>query len=344
MALDLDIGIDLGTASCIIAVKDKGIVSREPTVVAIEKSSGRLMKVGMGAQRMMGRTPGNIAAIRPVQNGVICDYELTKRMLREMVRKVSSFTILKPRILFSVPSGITEVEERAVIEAGMEAGARRVYLMEASVAAALGAGADVTKPEGHFVVDIGAGTTDIAVISSSGVAQAESIKAAGDAFNEAIIRFVRQKHSILLGRATAEEIKKGVGSVYPGRDSSAMEGKGRCLITGVPKLVSVSTEDIIEALQAPCGEILEAIHRVLEETDPELVGDIAENGITITGGGALINGIDKLIENSTSIPTRVADDAELCVAYGLNRALGWLNDMPDGTINLYRRRQLMQYL
>ena len=344
MALDLDIGIDLGTASCIIAVKDKGIVSREPTVVAIDKTSGRLMKIGMAAQRMMGRTPGNIAAIRPLQNGVICDYELTKRMLREMVRKISSFTILKPRILISVPSGITEVEERAVIEAGMEAGARRVYLMESAVAAALGSGVDVTKPEGHFVVDIGAGTTDIAVISSSGVAQAESLKTAGDAFNQAIIRFVRQKQSILLGAATAEEIKKGIGSVYPGRESSSMEGKGRCLITGIPKVVSVSTEDVIEALQAPCSEILESIHRVLEDTDPELVGDIAESGITVTGGGALISGIDRLIESSTSIPTRVADDAELCVAYGLNRALAWLNDMQDGTINLYRRRQLMQYM
>ncbi len=341
MALGRDIGIDLGTSSVIVTTKGKGILSREPAVVAIDKTTGRLMKVGMAAQRMLGRTPGNIVAIKPMKGGVICDYEVTKRMLRELVRKVSNFTILKPRVLIAVPSSITEVEERAVIEAGMEAGARKVYLIEAPVVAALGAGADITKPEGSMVVDIGAGTADIAVISASGVVESESLKTAGDAFNAAIIKYIRRKHSVLIGESSAEELKKSIGCVYPRPESVFMDAKGRCLLTGLPKMITVTSEDMIEALQDVSELLLEAIHRVLENTPPELVADVSSSGIVVTGGGAKIWGIDKLIESSTSIPTRVADDAELCVAYGLNTALAWLNDMQDGTINLYRRRQMM---
>ena len=340
MAIGRDFGIDLGTASVIVTTKGKGILFKEPSVVAIDRTNGRLMKVGMAAQRMLGRTPGNIVAIRPLHGGVICDYEVTKRMLRELVRKVSNFSILKPRVLISVPSGITEVEERAVIEAGMEAGARKVYLIEAPVVAALGAGADITKPEGCMVVDIGAGTADVAVISASGVVEAESLKTAGDAFNAAIIKYVRRKHSVLLGESTAEELKKSIGCVYPRPESVFMEAKGRCLLTGLPKMITITSEDMIEALQDVCELLLESVHRVLENTPPELVADVSSSGIVITGGGAKIWGIDKLIEASTSISTRIADDAELCVAYGLNRAIDWLNDMQDGTINLYRRRQM----
>ncbi len=340
MALGRDIAIDLGTASVIVTMKNKGILTREPTVVAIDRTTGRLMKVGMAAQRMLGRTPGNIVAIRPLQGGVICDYEVTKRMLRELVRKATSFTVVKPRVLFSVPSCITEVEERAVIEAGMEAGARRVYLMEAPVAAALGAGTDITKPEGSMVVDIGAGTVDVAVISASGVVKCQSLKTAGDAFNAAIIKYIRKKHSVLIGDASAEELKKSIGCVYPRPESLNMETKGRCLLTGLPKMITVTSEDIIEALQDVCELLLESVHRVLEDTPPELVADISRSGITVTGGGARIWGIDRLIESSTSITTRVADDPELCVAYGLNTALDWLGEMQDGTINLYRRRQM----
>lgn len=344
MTFELDMGIDLGTSGTIITIKGKGIVSREPTVAAFDRTTGQLTKVGMAAQRLLGRTPGSIAVLRPLQGGVICDYEVTKRMLREMIRKVSGFTLLKPRILFSVPSCITEVEERAVIEAGMEAGARRVYLIESPVAAALGAGVDVTKPRGHMVVDLGAGTADAAVISASGVATAESRKIGGDAFNDAIISYVRRKYSVLIGYSAAESLKRSVGSVYPRPDGLRMDARGRCLQTGLPKMISINTEDIIEALQGVCGELLESVHRVLETAAPELVGDVTTDGILLTGGGAMMSGMQKLIESSTGIPTRVADSAEMCVAYGLTKALDWLNDMADGTVNLYRRRQLRDLL
>ena len=288
MIFGRDIGIDLGTATVAVAVRGKGIVTREPSVVAMDKNTGRLLKVGAAAQRMLGRTPGNIAAIHPLSGGVISDFDMTERMVRELLRKVISFSLLKPRVVISVPSGITEVEERAVIDAGIRAGARKVYLMEAPVAAALGAGVDTSKAEGHMVVDVGAGTTDIAVISLSGVVQSESIKAAGDAFDEAIIKYIRKKHNLLVGKTTAEELKKSIGCVFPKPDEMSVEVKGRCLMTGLPRMVSVSSTEMIEAFDEVSEQILESIHRVLENTPPELVADISENGIVITGGGALI--------------------------------------------------------
>ncbi len=335
-----DIGIDLGTASVLVAVKGKGIVTREPSVVAMEKNSGKLLKVGMAAQRMLGRTPGNIVAIKPISAGVISDCDMTERMLRELVRKVTSFSLIKPRIIISVPSGITEVEERAVIEAGMQAGARKVYLIEEPVAAALGAGLDISKPEGHMVVDVGAGTTDIAVISLGGVVQSESIKVAGDAFDAAIIRHIKRKHNVLIGDVTAEELKKSIGCVRPRPDTTPIDVKGRCLMTGLPRIVSVSPQEMGEAFYEVTEQILEAIQQVLESTPPELVADISENGITITGGGSQIWGFDQLVSKRTSIPTVVADDPEMCVAYGVSKSLSNLNNMEEGTINIARRRQM----
>ena len=340
MIFGRDIGIDLGTATVAVAVRGKGIVTREPSVVAMDKNTGRLLKVGAAAQRMLGRTPGNIVAIHPLQGGVISDFDMTERMVRELLRKVTSFSLLKPRVVVSVPSGITEVEERAVIDAGIRAGARKVYLMESPVAAAMGAGVDISKAEGHMVVDVGAGTTDIAVVSLSGVVQSESIKTAGDAFDEAIIKYIRKKHNLLVGKTTAEELKKSIGCVFPKPDEMSVEVKGRCLMTGLPRMVSVSSTEMIDAFDEVSEQILEAIHRVLENTQPELVADISENGIVITGGGALLWGFDRLIESSTSIRTRIADDADMCVAYGLNKALDMINDMQEGPLNLSRRRQL----
>jgi len=340
MIFGRDIGMDLGTATVAVALRGRGIVTREPSVVAMDKNTGRLLKVGVAAQRMLGRTPGNIVAIHPLSGGVISDFDMTEHLMRELMRKVVSFSLVKPRILISVPSGITEVEERAVVDAGIRAGARKVYLMEEPVAAALGAGLDISKPEGNMVVDVGAGTTDIAVISLSGVVQSESIKVAGDAFDDAIVKYIRRKHNLLIGKTTAEELKKSIGCVFPKPEDVSVEVKGRCLMTGLPRMVSVSSPEMIEAFDEVSQQILESIHRVLENTPPELVADISENGIVLTGGGALVWGFDKLVESSTSIPARIADDAEMCVAYGISKSLPLIGEMQEGPLNLSRRRQM----
>ncbi|MFR2332397.1 MAG: rod shape-determining protein, partial [Flavonifractor plautii] len=240
-----DIGIDLGTASILVYVKGKGVVLREPSVVAIDKNTGKLLKVGTEAQQMLGRTPGNIVAIRPLREGVISDYDMTERMLKEFIRKVTSIRLFKPRIVICVPSGITEVEERAVIDAGIQAGARRVYLIEEPVAAAIGAGIDIAKPDGHMIVDIGGGTTDIAVISLSGIVESTSIKIAGDQFDEAIVKYIRRKHNVLIGERTAEELKMQIGCVFPRPEEQTVEIKGRCLMTGLPRVFSVSSSEMI---------------------------------------------------------------------------------------------------
>ena len=340
MLFGKDIGIDLGTTSVLVSVKGKGVVLNEPSVVAMDRNTGRLLKVGTAAERMLGRTPGNIVAIRPIRAGVISDYGMSERMLRELVRKVTSFSLFKPRLLVSVPSGITEVEERAVIDAGIEAGARHVYLIEEPVAAALGAGLDISKAEGNMVVDIGGGTTDVAVLSLSGVVESASLKIAGDSFNEAIIKYIRRKHNVLIGDGTAEELKISIGSAFPRPESVTVDVKGRCLMTGLPRVVTVSTQEMFEAFEEVTESILETIHQVLENTPPELVADISENGIVLTGGASLTWGFDRLIESRTNIPTRVADDAALCVAYGIGKALEWIDDMQEGTINLARRKEL----
>lgn len=336
-----DIGIDLGTASVLVYVKGKGVVLNEPSVVAIDKNTGKLLKVGAEAQAMLGRTPGNIVAIRPLREGVISDYDMTERMLKEFMRKVSGGSyFFKPRIIICVPSGITEVEERAVVDAGIQAGARRVYLIEEPVAAAIGAGIDIALPDGHMVVDIGGGTSDIAVISLSGVVESASIKVAGDQFNEAVVKYMRRKHNVLVGERTAEQMKIEIGCVYPQEEDASIDVKGRCLVTGLPKTITVHSSEMLEAFEEPVERILEAIHSVLERTPPELVGDISNNGIVMTGGGSLVRGFDKLVTARTGIHAMVAENAIQCVAEGTGKSLDSIQDMQDGTMNLSRRKQI----
>lgn len=336
-----DLGIDLGTASVLVYIRGKGIVLNEPSVVAVDKQTGKILAVGTDAQKMLGRTPGNIIAIRPLREGVISDYEMTERMIKEFMRKVRGVRLFKPNLVVCVPSVITEVEERAVIDAGKQAGAKRVFLIEEPVAAAIGAGIDIAKPDGNMIVDIGGGTTDVAVISLGGIVEATSIKVAGDAFDESIIKYVRRKYNVLIGERTAEDVKKTVGCVYPRPDEVFTELKGRCLMTGLPRMITVNSTEIMGAFEDVTIRLMEAIHSVLEKTPPELLGDISTNGIVMTGGGALVWGLDKLITLKTGIKCRVADDAISCVAYGTGSCLDTLSIMQDGTINLSRRRQMM---
>lgn len=341
MLFSSDVGIDLGTASVLVYVKGKGIVLNEPSVVAVDKQTGKMLAVGEEAQKMLGRTPGNIIAIRPLREGVISDYEMTERMIKEFIRKVLGFRLFKPNVVMCVPSIITEVEERAVIDAGTQAGAKRVFLVEEPVAAAMGAGLDIAKADGNMVVDIGGGTTDIAVISLGGIVESTSIKIAGDKFDEAIVKYIRRKHNVLIGEQTAEEIKKRIGCVYARPEETSMEIKGRCLMTGLPRTFTVCSTEVMDAFEEVTASIIEAIHGVLERTPPELTSDISTNGIIMTGGGALIWGFANLIATKTGIPTRVADDAVSCVAIGTGNCLDHLQSMQDGTINLSRRRQMM---
>ena len=341
MLFSSDIGIDLGTASVLVYVKGKGIMLNEPSVVAVDKQSGKMLAVGEEAQQMLGRTPGNIVAIRPLREGVISDYEMTERMIKEFIRKVLGFRLFKPNLVICVPSIITEVEERAVIDAGTQAGAKRVFLVEEPVAAALGAGLDIAMADGNMVVDIGGGTTDIAVISLGGIVESTSIKIAGDKFDDAIVKYIRRKHNVLIGDRTSEEIKRQIGCVYARPEELTMEIKGRCLMTGLPRTFTVKSTEIMEAFEEVTAAIVEAIHSVLERTPPELTSDISTNGIVMTGGGSLIWGFANLIATKTGIPTRVAEDAVSCVAYGTGNCLERLQDMQDGTINLSRRRQMM---
>ena len=335
-----DIGIDLGTASVLVYIKGKGIALREPSVVAVDRENSKLVEVGQEAQNMLGRTPGNIVAIRPLREGVISDYEMTERMIKAFIKKVNRFHLFKPNIVICVPSGITEVEERAVIDAGMQAGARKVFLIEEPVAAAIGAGIDITKPNGNMVVDIGGGTCDIAVISLGGVVESMSLKVAGDKFDEAIIKYLRKKYNMLIGERTAEEVKVNIGCVCPRPEERSMQIRGRCLLTGLPKTMLISSSEVMEALQEVTDCVLEAIHGVLENTPPELASDIAQNGITLTGGGSLLWGLDQVIGERTGIRAHIADDAISCVAFGTGRALDNLAMMEDGTIHLTRKKTL----
>ena len=334
-----DIGIDLGTATVLVYVKGRGIVLKEPSVVAIDNNTDRILKVGREAQQMLGRTPGNITAIRPLRDGVISQYDVTMRMIQHFIKRACGSTLLfKPRLIICVPSGITEVEERAVVDAATQAGAKKTFLIEEPVAAAIGAGIDISKPNGHMVVDIGGGTTDIAVISLGGVVVSESIKIAGDKFDEAIMRYVRRKHNVLIGERTAEEIKIKVGAVWPHEEQKVIEVKGRCLREGLPRLIRISSAEMPQALEEPIRAIVEAVCAVVERTPPELIGDVLSNGIVMTGGGSLIYGLDRLIESVTGIQTRVAEKAVSCVAIGTGMALDYISTLPEGTINLSRQR------
>ena len=299
MKLIRDIGIDLGTANVLCYVEGRGIVLREPSVVAVDKNTGKVLQVGAAARNMLGRTPGNIVAVRPLRDGVISDYEMTEKMLEQFLKKINKFTLVKPRVIVSVPSGITEVEERAVIQAAMEAGARRVYLIEEPFAAALGAKLAISGPEGHMVVDIGGGTTDIAVLSLNGIATSSSIKVAGDTFDEAVAAYMRKHYGMLIGLNTAEEVKITIGCVYPRPQELSMLVKGRDAKTGLPNEVTISSTEMLDAFKRPARQIVDEVLAVLEHSSPELVADIAQTGIVLTGGGSLLHGMDRLLEKQT---------------------------------------------
>lgn len=334
-----DIGIDLGTASVLVFVKGKGIVLQEPSVVAIDKNTNQVLAVGEEARRMLGRTPGNIVAIRPLKDGVISDYDVTERMLKYFMQKTTGKKLFfKPKIIVCVPSGVTEVEKRAVIDATNEAGARTTYLIEEPIAAAIGAGLDIAQPNGHMIVDIGGGTSDIAVISLGGIVVSTSIKVAGDRFDEAITRYMRKRHNIMIGERTAEDIKINIGGAYPREQEVFMDVKGRNLVSGLPVNIKVSSEEIVEALEESVAAIADAVHGVLEKTPPELASDIANQGIVMTGGGALLWGFNKLIEKRTGIPVYIADDAVSCVAKGTGSALDSMQmlERSQNTKNAYK--------
>lgn len=324
-----DIGIDLGTATVIAYVKGKGIVLREPAVVAVDKISGDVLAVGQEARRMLGRTPGNIVATRPLRDGVISDYTVTEKMLKYFINKVCGKFIFAPRIMICIPSQVTEVEKRAVIDAASQAGARKVYLIEEPIAAAIGAGIDISKPYGNMIVDIGGGTTDVAVISLGGSVVSTSLKIAGDKLDEAIARYIKRKHNIMIGERTAEDLKINIGCVYPKIQDVEMDIRGRDLSTGLPKTITVYSSEMLEALIEPAMMIVDAVHSVLEKTPPELAADISDRGIYMTGGGCLVDGLDKLLQEKTGINVMIAEDAISCVALGTGKALDNL-DALDG--------------
>lgn len=325
-----DLGIDLGTASILVYIKGKGVVLKEPSVVAVDRDSGNVITYGEDARLMLGRTPGNLKAVRPLKQGVISDYTLTEKMLKYFIDKaIGKRTLRKPRVAVCIPSGATEVEKKAVEDATYQAGAREVIIIEEPVAAAIGAGIDISKPCGNIVVDIGGGTSDIAVISLGGPVVSESVKTAGDDFDEAIIRFMRKKHNLLIGERTAEDIKAGVGCVYKRPENLVMEVRGRNLVTGLPKTVQVTSDETMDALVEPANQIINALHSVLERTPPELAADIYERGIILTGGGALLYGLDQLIEEKTGINTYVADDPLSAVAIGTGKFIEFASGVED---------------
>ena len=325
-----DIGIDLGTASILVYIKGKGVVLKEPSVVAFDRDTNRIKAIGEEARLMLGRTPGNIVAVRPLRQGVISDFTVTEKMLDHFIKKaVGKKTFRKPKIAVCVPSGVTEVEKKAVEDATYQAGAREVFIIEEPIAAAIGAGIDISRPCGNMIVDIGGGTTDIAVISLGGTVVSTSIKIAGDDFDEAIVRFMRKKHNLLIGERTAEDIKIKVGSCYPRSEVDSIDVRGRNLVTGLPKTVTVTSEETEEALKETTSQIVEAVHSVLERTPPELTADIAERGIVLTGGGALLRGLEELLESKTGINTMTAEDPMKCVAIGTGKFVEFLSGHRD---------------
>ena len=320
-----DIGIDLGTASILVYVNGKGVVLKEPSVVAFDRTTNKIVAIGEEARLMLGRTPGNIVAVRPLRQGVISDYTVTEKMIQYFIQKsVGRRTLRKPRIAVCVPSGVTEVEKKAVEDATYEAGAREVQIIEEPIAAAIGAGIDISKPCGNMIVDIGGGTADIAVISLGGSVVSASVKIAGDDFDDAIVRYMRKKHNLLIGERTAEDVKIKIGTCFPLSENLEMEVRGRNLVTGLPKTVIVTSDETEEALREATGRIIEAIHGVLEKTPPELAADVAERGVVLTGGGALLRGLEELITDRTGINCMTAEDAMQCVAIGTGRFVDFL--------------------
>ncbi|WP_025323934.1 rod shape-determining protein [Deferrisoma camini] len=334
-----DLAIDLGTANTLVYVRGKGIVASEPSVVAVRKNGqggGRILAVGKEAQRMLGRTPGSIVAIRPMKDGVIADFDICEAMLRYFIQKVHNRRkLVRPRVIVGVPSGITQVERRAVRESAESAGAREVYLIEEPMAAAIGAGLPVTEPSGNMIVDIGGGTTEVAVISLAGIVYSQSVRVAGDKMDEAIVQYIKRKYNLLIGERTAEEVKMTVGTAYPDPDAGdhpqAMEVKGRDLVAGIPKTISVNTEEIRESLREPINAIVQAVRIALEKTPPELAADIVDKGIVLAGGGALLRNLDVLLREETGLPVMVADDPLSCVAQGAGMALDELELLREVT-------------
>jgi rod shape-determining protein MreB len=339
-----DIGIDLGTASVLVYMRGKGITLKEPSVISIDRNTGQVLAVGEEARSMLGRTPGNIIAIRPLSGGVISDYEITEKMLKYFLHKAAGKRLFgKPRVVICVPSGVTEVEKRAVLDAAAEAGAGRIFLIEEPIAAAIGADLDISKACGHMVVDIGGGTTDVAVISLGGAVLSETIKTAGNDFDEAIIKYMRKKYNLMIGDRTAEDMKISIGSAYPRKEQVSMDITGRNLISGLPKTVTVSSEEMIEALEEPVQAIVESVHSVLERTPPELAADISDQGICLTGGGALLYGFDKLLQERTKIAVYVAENAISCVALGTGKALESLDVYAKTAIFEHRKGVPVSY-
>ena len=323
--MSVDLGIDLGTASVLVYVKGKGVVLKEPSVVAFDRDTNVIKAIGEEARLMLGRTPGNIIAVRPLRQGVISDYTVTEKMIKYFVQKaLGKRTFKKPRISICVPSGVTEVEKKAVEDATYEAGAREVAIIEEPIAAAIGAGIDISRPCGNMIVDIGGGTADIAVISLGGTVVSTSIKVAGDNFDEAIVRYMRKTHNLLIGERTAEEIKINIGSAYQRPEVVSMDVRGRNLVTGLPKTITVTSDETLEALKEITSQIVEAVHSVLERTPPELAADISDRGIVLTGGGSMLQGLEQLIEEKTGITTMTADDPMTAVAIGTGQYIEYL--------------------
>lgn len=328
-----DIGIDLGTATTLVYVKGEGVVLCEPSVVAVERGTSHVLAVGEEAKRMLGRTPGNIVAIRPMRDGVITDFEITEAMLRHFIKKVRHRRFqVRPRIIIAIPSGITEVEKRAVKESAERAGAREVYLIEEPVAAAIGVGLPIQEPLGNMIIDIGGGTTEVAVISLSGIVFSKSIRIGGDEMNEAIIEYLKKTYNLMIGERTAENIKIKIGSAYPLEEEMTTEVRGRDLIAGLPKSVTITSEEVREALQEPLRAILEATKISLERTPPELAADLIEHGIVMAGGGSLLRGLDKLISEETALPVHVADDPLTAVANGTGKVLNEMHYLKKVTV------------
>ena len=337
-----DLGVDLGTSNVLIYVDKKGIMVKEPSVVAVDRNTGRILQVGTEARNMLGRTPGNVVAMHPLKDGVISDHVMTVRMLQILLKRAAPKSLFtpKPRVVICVPSGVTEVEERTVINAAIEAGARRVYLIEEPLAAAMGANLDIRSPKGHMVVDIGGGTTDIAVLSLNGVAVSSSIKVAGDSFDDSIVRYVRRWHGVIIGKTTAEDNKIKIGCVDEHAEQTSMTVRGRDSKSGMPRELTLTSTEIYEVLRRPARQIAEEVLSVLEDTSPELVSDIAENGITLTGGGSQLGGMCQLIEKRTGIPCTLAEDPDSCVVYGCGKSLNWINHMKEGPVNYAKKRAM----
>jgi len=335
--MSMDIGVDLGTANVLVYIKGKGIVLREPSVVAIDRDTNTVLAVGEEARRMLGRTPGNIIAIRPLREGVIADYDTTETMLRHFIRKVVPKNFFfKPRIMVCIPSGVTTVEKRAVLQAAVQAGAKKTYLIEEPLAAALGAGLDISEPFGSMVVDIGGGTTDVAVLSLGGIVVSESLRVGGDKFDEALVRYVKREYNIMIGERTAEQMKVNIGTALALGRNESMEIRGRDLVSGLPKTLRITSAETFEALSESVSLIVQRVKTVLEITPPELSSDIMDRGIVMTGGGSMLYGLDQLIQQETGIPTYLAEDPLSCVALGTGKALDSLETLEDSLTTLKR--------